>query len=197
MSGAIFLDRDGTINIDKDYVYKIEDWEFLPHVLEGLNILSHRGYKFVIVTNQSGIGRGYYSQHDMEKLHNYVTSLLKENNIEIAGIYFCPHKPSENCNCRKPKTELLKKAAEDLNINLYESYFIGDKTCDIKMGRDSGCKTIMVQTGKGGKDGEYNAVPDFIASDLYEAAMLIVRGDIHASRTYDRLRQNKNLPVKR
>jgi D-glycero-D-manno-heptose 1,7-bisphosphate phosphatase len=178
MSGAIFLDRDGTINIDKNYVYKIEDWEFLPHALKGLNILSLRGYKLVIVTNQSGIGRGYYSQHDMEKLHNYVMSLLKEQNIEIAGIYFCPHTPSEDCNCRKPKTELLKKASEDLNIDLYKSYFIGDKTCDIKMGIDSGCKTIMVQTGACGKDGKYDVIPDFIVHDLYEAAMLIVKGEI-------------------
>lgn len=177
MSGAIFLDRDGTINIDKDYVHKIEDWEFLPHALEGLQILSQREYKLVIVTNQSGIGRGYYTQHDMEKLHNYVTSLLKEKNIEIAGIYFCPHTPSDKCICRKPETELLKKAAEDLNINISDSYFIGDKTCDIKMGRDSGCKTIMVQTGKGGKDGEYDVIPDFIVHDLYEAAKLIVKGE--------------------
>ena len=178
MTGAIFLDRDGTINIDKNYVHKTEDWEFLPHAIEGLQVLSLKGYKLVIITNQSGIGRGYYTRYDMEKLHNYVISLLKEKNIDIAGIYYCPHIPSDNCSCRKPETELLKKAATDLNINIAESYFIGDKTCDIKMGRDGGCKTIMVQTGKGGKDGEYEVVPDFIVSDLYEAARLIVKGEI-------------------
>lgn len=177
MKRAIFLDRDGTINIDKNYVYKIEDWEFSPYALEGLQILSLKGYKLVIITNQSGIGRGYYTRQDMDKLHNYVTSLLKEKNIDITGIYFCPHTPSEDCNCRKPKTELLKKASEDLNIDLYKSYFIGDKTCDIKTGRDSGCKTIMVQTGACGKDGEYDVVPDFIVCNLYEAAMLIVKGE--------------------
>jgi len=177
MTGAIFLDRDGTINIDKNYVHKIEDWEFLPHAIEGLRILSLRGYKLVIITNQSGIGRGYYTCHDMEKLHRHVISLLKKNSIDIAGIYFCPHKPSDHCSCRKPETELLKKAATDLNINISGSYFIGDKTCDIKMGRDGGCKTIMVQTGKGGKDGEYEVVPDFIVSNLYEAATLIVKGE--------------------
>ncbi|MEQ8222182.1 MAG: D-glycero-beta-D-manno-heptose 1,7-bisphosphate 7-phosphatase [Candidatus Eremiobacterota bacterium] len=177
MSGAIFLDRDGTINIDKNYVYKIEDWEFLPHALEGLQILSLRGYKLVIITNQSGIGRGYYTCHDMEKLHNHVIALLEDKHIAIAGIYYCPHTPSDNCSCRKPETELLKKAATDLNINITESYFIGDKTCDIKMGIDGGCKTIMVKTGKGGKDGEYDVLPDFTVSDLYEAATLIIRGE--------------------
>ncbi len=177
MSGAIFLDRDGTINIDKNYVYKIEDWEFLPNAIEGLRELSLKGYKLVIITNQSGIGRGYYTCHDMEKLHHHVISLLKKNSIAIAGIYYCPHEPSDNCRCRKPETELLKKAATELNINIEESYFIGDKTCDIKMGKDGGCKTIMVKTGKGGKDGEYNVLPDFIVSDLYEAAKLIVSSE--------------------
>jgi D-glycero-D-manno-heptose 1,7-bisphosphate phosphatase len=173
MNRAVFLDRDGTINLDKDYVHKIEDWEFIPLSVEALKLLHDKGYKLFIITNQSGIGRGYYAERDMDILHNYFINLLKEKNIEITGIYFCPHHPKDYCNCRKPGTALIEKAIKDFYINISESYCIGDKTCDIKMGSDSGCKTILLHTGKGGKDGEYEVIPDFIVKDLYEAAKLI------------------------
>ncbi|HPZ07140.1 MAG TPA: D-glycero-beta-D-manno-heptose 1,7-bisphosphate 7-phosphatase [Candidatus Eremiobacteraeota bacterium] len=176
MTKAVFLDRDGTINPDKNYLYRIEDWEFIPGSVEGMKLLFDKDYKLVIVTNQAGIGKGYYRKEDMEKLHNYVISLLKEKNIEIAGIYFCPHDPAENCNCRKPGTAMTEQSIRELNINISESYCVGDKTCDIKMGKDTGCKTILVKTGKGGQDGEYKVEPDFIVEDLLEAAKLIVRG---------------------
>ncbi len=181
MNRAVLLDRDGTINFDKDYVYKIEDWEFIPGSLEGLKMLFDAGYKLVIITNQSGIGRGYYTEDDMENLHKHVLSCLKEKGIEVAGIYFCPHHPTgakgkykKNCSCRKPGILMAKKAIQDLDIDVAQSFCIGDKTCDIKMGKDAGLKTLLVRTGKGGKDCLYDVKPDFIAGDLYEGAKIII-----------------------
>ena len=182
MNKAVLLDRDGTINLDKDYVYKIEDWEFIPRSVEGLKMLFDAGYKLVFVTNQSGIGRGYYKEEDMEKLHKYVLTCLKEKGIEVAGIYFCPHHPAAGkgkykmkCACRKPGTLMAEKAIKDLSIDVSQSFCIGDKTGDIKMGKDTGFKTILVKTGKGGNDCDFEVEPDFIAGDLYDGAEYIVK----------------------
>ena len=180
MSKAIFLDRDGTINVDKEYVYKVEDFEFEKGAVQGLKLLQNLGYRLIIVTGQSGIGRGKYSEEDYHKFMNYLYLQLGRRNILIDGEYFCPHHPEKgigkykkDCNCRKPKTGMLEKAVEKLGVNLKESLVIGDKTDDIEMGRRAGCKTILVKTGKAGKDGNYKVTPDYIADSLEEAAKII------------------------
>src|SRR3989344_2891245 len=139
---AVFLDRDGTINIDTGYTYKVEDLRLEQKAIQGLKIMQNLGYLLVIVTGQSGIGRGFYTEQDYQRFMEKLSSMLEENGIKIVRDYFCPHHPTEgigkyklDCQCRKPKPRLLEKAAKELKIDLSESWVIGDKTDDIEMGR--------------------------------------------------------------
>ena len=129
---AIFLDRDGTINVEKNYLYKIEDFEFENGVIEALQILQKLGFKLIVISNQSGIGRGYYTKDDADKLFQYMKDELKKNKVEINGIYYCPHF-KEECNCRKPKLGLFYKAQKDFDIDFSKSYAIGDKLRDVSI----------------------------------------------------------------
>lgn len=130
VSKAIFLDRDGTINIDKGYVYKIEDFEFIEGTIEALTIFQNLGFKLIVISNQSGIERGYYTKEQADILFRYMEEELKNKGIIISKSYYCPHH-KEQCNCRKPKLELFYKAQKELNINFEESYAIGDKLRDL------------------------------------------------------------------
>lgn len=148
---AVFLDRDGTINIEKNYLYKIEDFEFLDGVIESLKKLCDAGFLLVIVTNQSGIGRGYYTEEDYEVLNNWLLKILDENGVKIAASYFCPHLPDASidkyrmdCNCRKPKLGLFEQAVKDLNIDLDNSFAIGDKIRDLAICEKSVCKGFLI-----------------------------------------------------
>lgn len=127
---AVFLDRDGTINVEKNYLYKIEDFEFEKGVIEGLKILQKLGYMLIVISNQSGISRGYYTKKQADDLFNYMREQLEKEKITINKIYYCPHY-KENCNCRKPKLGLFYKAQQELNINFSKSYAIGDKARDV------------------------------------------------------------------
>jgi len=180
MNKAIFLDRDGTINVDKEYIYKVEDFEFEEGAVKGLKILQSLGYQLIIITGQSGIGRGYYSEEDYHKFMDHMHLQLARHNLLIDGEYFCSHHPEKgigkykiDCNCRKPKTGMLEQAVKDFDIDLKESWVIGDKTDDIEMGRIASCKTILVKTGKAGKDGNYKVSPDYIVNNLEESAKII------------------------
>ncbi len=175
MNRAVFLDRDGVINVDTGYVYRVKDFKFIPGVFTALRKLSASKFKCIIVTDQSGIGRGYYKKEDAEKVHKHMVKELSKRNIRIDKIYYCPHAPEEGCNCRKPKTALVQRAKKDFNINLSKSYFVGDKTKDIQTGKNAGCKTILVMTGKAGSDKEFDVQPDFQAKDLNEAVNYIVK----------------------
>lgn len=153
---AIFLDRDGTINVEKDYLYKIEDFEFIDGVVESLKIFSELGYKIIVLTNQSGIARGYYKEEDVERLHDYLKDYLKEKNIIIDEFYYCPHHKDKgigkykiDCNCRKPKTGMFDLVIKDYDIDKSLSYMVGDKISDVKAGLNAGVKSILVKTGHG------------------------------------------------
>lgn len=174
MNKAVFLDRDGTINIDYGYVRKIANFEFIPGVFDALKELAKTGFKIIIITDQSGIGRGYYTEEDYKNLTKYMVKEFEKSSIKIDGIYYCPHSPESSCSCRKPEIGMIKKAKEDFNIDLKKSYFIGDRTSDIQCGHNAGCKTILVKTGNAGEDGRYSMRPDFVADDLYEAVNLIL-----------------------
>lgn len=172
---AIFLDRDGTINYDPlAYITKAEDFKFLPRVIDALKLVPKEKYKLIIISNQGGIGEKKYTEKDLAEIHKKMLNELSINNITIDGIYYCPHAPSANCKCRKPKPTMIEKAKNDFNINLSKSYFIGDKTGDIKAGENAGCKTILVKTGYAGKDNHYEIHPNFVAKDLYEAINIIL-----------------------
>lgn len=171
MNKAVFLDRDGVITIDKVYAHKIEDFQLMPYAVEGLQILQNTGYGLMIVTNQSGIGRGFYTERDYFSFRNHLYKELKKNGVKIYAEYFCPHHPDENCNCRKPKTGMFERAVEDFNLDLKECWMIGDSERDIQAGKNAGCKTIHILTGKQKESVRY---ADFVAKDLIEAADYIL-----------------------
>lgn len=137
MNKAIFLDRDGTINVEKNYLYKIEDFEFLPGVIQGLKLLQDAGFLLIVITNQSGIARGLYREEDFNKLNTWMLETLKNKGINITHVYYCPHHPDAvidlyklDCECRKPKIGMFRQAICDYNIDLNQSYSIGDKLRD-------------------------------------------------------------------
>lgn len=151
---AIFLDRDGTINIDKGYLYKKEEFEFLDKAIEGLKILTDLGYILIVVTNQSGIARGYYTEEQLEDLNNYMAEELKKYGVEIKKSYYCPHhaekglgKYKVECNCRKPNPGMVLEGIKEFNVDVENSYIVGDKLSDAEAGIRAGIKGVIVQTG--------------------------------------------------
>ena len=156
MNKAIILDRDGTINIEKDYLHKIEDFEFEEGVVEGLKILSNLGYIFVVVTNQSGIARGYYTEEDLIKLNNHISDILEKDGIRIEKFYYCPHHPEKGvgkykveCECRKPNPGMLEEAIREFNIDREKSFMVGDNISDVEAGINARVTPILVETGHG------------------------------------------------
>lgn len=154
MRKAVFLDRDGTINVEKNYLYKIEDFEFIEGVPEAIKLLNDMGYLVIVITNQAGIGRGYYTEEDMHRLHYYIDEELKKYGAHIDAYYYCPHHPKSVkseykrlCECRKPNDGMLRNAVEKYNINEKDSYIIGDKLSDVETGKALGIKGILVRTG--------------------------------------------------
>jgi len=156
---AIFLDRDGVINIEKNYLYKIEDFEFIDGVFDSLRYIQSKGYKLFIITNQSGINRGYYSVDDFNKLTNWMLKQFEQNNIIISQVEYCPHIPSDNCDCRKPKTKMIDNILKNYNIDLNNSWLIGDKDSDILCAKSANIKnTIQVKSGHNFENSQANFI---------------------------------------
>ncbi|MCI8362389.1 MAG: HAD family hydrolase [Clostridia bacterium] len=143
MNKVVFLDRDGTINEDYGYVFEIEKFKFIKGVIEGLKILRDLGYKLIVITNQSGIARGYYTKEDAIKIFEYMKNELLKENIIIEKVYYCPH-IGDNCNCRKPKLELFYKAQKEFDIDFKESYAIGDKVRDLAICEKENVKGFLL-----------------------------------------------------
>jgi len=175
MDKIVFLDRDGTINSDFGYVHLPEQLTFIPNSLEGLKILQKEGYRLFIVTNQSGIGRGYYTKDQFHQFNDFFLQKLTEAGIIVEKTFFCPHLPEDKCNCRKPKTMLVKNHFKSGEIDFHYSYVIGDKTTDLKFAENLGLKSILVLTGKAGKDESYNIKPTYTSNNLLEAAKIIIK----------------------
>ena len=160
MNKAIFLDRDGTINVEKDYIYKCEDLVFEEGSVEALKTFKNLGYILIVVSNQSGIARGYFTEEDLKAFNNNMNEKLKEKSVEITEFYCCPHHPDglaeykKVCDCRKPNNKMLEDAIKKYNIDREKSYMIGDKVSDIGAGLKSKLKTVLVKTGYGLKDME-------------------------------------------
>ncbi|MDD3342825.1 MAG: D-glycero-beta-D-manno-heptose 1,7-bisphosphate 7-phosphatase [Sulfurospirillaceae bacterium] len=145
MQKAIFLDRDGVINIDKSYVSDKENFEFCAGVFEALEHFQSKGYLLIIVTNQSGIGRGYYTQEDFESLTQWMREELLKKKVRIDAVYFCPHAPEAQCACRKPKSGMFHEAIEAFDIDVKASWMIGDKPTDIQAAQGAGItNTILI-----------------------------------------------------
>ena len=143
---AIFLDRDGVINQErKDYVKNLEEFKIFDNVADAISLLKKENFLVVVITNQSAINRKLLSIENLEKIHEFLKKYLKKNNTSLDGIYYCPHTPDECCACRKPKPGLLLKAASDLNIDLNNSWMIGDSKTDIDAAKTAGCNSILLK----------------------------------------------------
>ena len=146
---AILLDRDGVINRDLGYVARIADFEFLPGVFAALRALAAGGFRLIVVTNQSGIGRGLYSPADFQTLNDWMLAQLRGEGVEIAAVYHCPHAPEANCGCRKPAPGLLLEAARAHRLDLARSWLVGDKPSDIEAARRAGVgRAVLVRSGQ-------------------------------------------------
>jgi histidinol-phosphate phosphatase family protein len=162
-----FLDRDGTVIAEKNYLRDPAAVELLPGSVAGLQGLRNLGYRLVILTNQSGVGRGYFRQADVDAVHARLAALLAADNIRLDGIYSCPHRPEDRCACRKPATGLVERATAELDLDPATSVMIGDKACDIELGARCGMTRILVQTGHGATQ---SCDPDVAVADLAAAA---------------------------
>jgi D-glycero-D-manno-heptose 1,7-bisphosphate phosphatase len=178
---AVFLDRDGTINEEREYLWRTEDLAFIPGAPQALGLLQEAGFVLVVVTNQSGLGRGYYDEDDLHRLHRFMAAALARDGVQIAGWYFCPHHPEggqgdylQDCSCRKPRPGMLLEAARDLGLDLGASWMVGDKVADVTAGWAAGCRSVLVRTGYGAA--EARRAPDRVpvVADLLAAARLIV-----------------------
>lgn len=155
MKRAIFLDRDGTINKEKDYLYRIEDFEFVPGTPEAIRMLNEAGLLVVVITNQSGVARGYYTEDDVEILHRHIARELEASGARVDAWFYCPHHPAGKgsyslpCHCRKPLPGMLLDAACRLDIDMESSLMIGDKRADIEAAIAAGCRPVLVRSGYG------------------------------------------------
>ncbi|UZW55075.1 D-glycero-beta-D-manno-heptose 1,7-bisphosphate 7-phosphatase [Sphingobium sp. JS3065] len=146
---ALFLDRDGVLNIDHGYISRVEDFEPVEGIFEALRSAAARGYSLIVVTNQSGIGRGYFTEQDYEALEAHIQALFAANGVDLTATYHCPHHPDAGCDCRKPKPGMILKAAREYNIDLARSTMIGDKPSDIAAAQHAGVgKAVLVTSSK-------------------------------------------------
>lgn len=178
---AVFLDRDGTINEEREYLSRVEDFSLIEGAAEAISLLGDAGFLVVVVTNQSGIGRGYYSEEDFENINRHMASELEKHGAKVNASYFCPHHPSHGkgkykaeCDCRKPLPGMLLKAAADLGIDLASSWMVGDKKSDIDAGIAAGCSSILVRTGYGEAEARLVQQDLPVADDLLAATRIIL-----------------------
>jgi len=182
---AVFIDRDGTVTEEVAYLNHPDKLRLIEGSAEGIRLINDIGLKVILVTNQSGVARGYFPEHMVKKVHDRLEELLKERGARLDALYYCPHHPSAgetpyrtDCECRKPKTGMIDTSIKDLDIDVKHSYVIGDKLSDIAFARNAGAMGILVQTGYGQKElenlgGRPGVEPDLIAKDLLEAAAWI------------------------
>jgi len=170
----VVLDRDGTIIEEREYLSEPEQVRLIPGAAAALREMRRMGFGLVVITNQSGVRRGFFDRAQLERVHERFKQLLDREGVHLDGLYVCPHKPDDNCPCRKPKLGLLQNAAEDLGFNMADSIVIGDKACDIEMGRMVGALTFLVRTGYGAQF-ENEVAADFVVDDLAAAAQAIGR----------------------
>lgn len=170
---AVFVDRDGTMAKDVHYCRRPEDFELFPNTAKAIRSLNEHGFKVIVITNQSGIARGYFTEDTLAKIHDKMKRELAEEGAWVDAIYCCPHHPDDNCDCRKPKPKLVLQAAKEHDIDLKHSFVVGDLQMDIELGKVAGCKSILIGDAPLVNGEKVN--PDAIAVDLREAAQIILR----------------------
>lgn len=176
---VVFLDRDGTINEEVGYLNHLSRFRLIPRAAEGIRLLKEAGFAVVVVTNQSGIARGFFPASLVEEVHALMREKLAEEGAHLDGIYFCPHHPEEGCPCRKPKPGLVEQAARDLDLDLNRAFVVGDRYTDLLLARNIGARGVLVLTGYGRGELTYylpklGLKPDLVAEDLFEAARKIL-----------------------
>lgn len=170
---VIFLDRDGVLNVDHGFIYRIEDWDWTPGAMEALKILRDKGYKLAVITNQSGIGRGQYTEEDMHKVHRHMTKELAKHGVLIDAIAYCVHGRDSTCDCRKPRTGMAKQVAAAIGpIDYAASWTIGDKIVDWQFGKTLGTHTALVRS-EYWKVADLTVKPDVIVDSLHEWALTV------------------------
>ena len=192
MDKMVFLDRDGTINEEVEYLCRPEDLKLLPTVPQAIRLLREEGFKIAVVTNQAGIARGYYTVEDMKTLHEYLNRCLEKDGALVDRFYYCPHHPKHGmgqykkaCRCRKPGTGMFEMAQEEYDIDKSRSFMIGDKRIDVEAGHNYGVRSILVSTGYGKMEREKSRMEgekpfyDFYAETLMDAAEFIIREEEH------------------
>lgn len=183
MRKCVFLDRDGTINKEVEYLHEIEKIEILDFVVEGLRLLQ-QDYLLIIVSNQSGVARGFFGEQEVKKVNQEIINRLKLQNVDIQEAFYCPHHPDGvveeyaiDCNCRKPKSGLIEKAQKKYDLDLNNSYVVGDKLSDMQLAQSVGCKGILVTTGYGSTEIDaVQGIARHISSSILEAAQWILQG---------------------
>ena len=180
MVKAVFLDRDGTINVERDYLFRCEDFEFISGVPQAIKKLNDAGFLVIVVTNQSGVARGYYSEADVTLLHGFVKQQLTQKGAHIDGFYYCPHHPDKgddpyrkHCRCRKGQPGMLLDASRDFKIDLTQSFIVGDKLADVEAGLAVGSVPILVLTGHGEQERAKIPVGTQVCADLLSAVEVI------------------------
>jgi D-glycero-D-manno-heptose 1,7-bisphosphate phosphatase len=185
---AVFLDRDGTICEEVGYLDSVEKMRLIPRAAEAVRRINARGFKTIVVTNQSGVARGYFTEERLQTLHEELVKQLKEEGAHLDGIYYCPHHPEGEtypyrtiCDCRKPATGLLLKAAEKLDVNLQTSFMIGDHYSDVECAHRAGARGILLLTGHGqaawSQRDQWQVAPDWVAEDLFAAVQWVLEQD--------------------
>ena len=181
---TVFLDRDGVINenLDDGYVSKWDECRFIPRSKEAIAVLTEAGWDVIVISNQAGVGKGIMTAQAVEQINTRMMEEVSRHGGKIKAVYYCPHRPDENCGCRKPKSGLLLQAAQEWEIALSASYLVGDKISDIQAGAQVGCTTILVKTGWGRKhlaeSDQWLVKPDYVMSDLFQAVELILQQDV-------------------
>ena len=180
MKDIVFLDRDGVINVDSsEYIKNESEFEFIPKSPEAIALLTQNGFNIIVITNQSLIGRNMVSQKTLDAIFKKMKDGVKKAGGDIKDIFYCPHTPEDNCSCRKPNPGLILEAQKKYQIDLNQSFMVGDSAKDIECARNAGCsKTLLVKTGNGLKAqqqlSQKGIIPDFIGTDLYETALWII-----------------------
>jgi len=168
---AVFLDRDGVLMEDGNYVGELERVVIIPGAFSALHRLQQAGFKLFVVTNQSGVGRGFFPREHVEIVHSHLNEQFAKHGVHIDRYYVCPHHPDDNCACRKPSPKSLRDAAKEFHLDLARCFMVGDRASDIKAGHNAGVKTVLVLTGVGEQTRlEGKVTPDHIAVDLNAAA---------------------------
>lgn len=178
---AIFLDRDGTLNESVGYVNHRSRFRLFPFSVDAVRLINEEGYLAVLVTNQSGIGRGFFSEELVRSIHEDLQSLLETAGAKLDGIYACPHKPSDGCACRKPESGMLLQARDDLDIDLAASWIVGDTITDLEAGWSAGTQGALVKTGFGAgtldhESARWQRQPDLVGDDVYRVVCEIFWG---------------------